>query len=78
MLTHMGTVKWDIKDIMSQHSQYVDGLLKVRDHAVIIIIVTSVSSFRSSQILLTKLLKLKSMIFQLYLLLHVLVILMCN
>ena len=25
----MATVKWDIKDIMSQHSQYVDSLLKV-------------------------------------------------
>ena len=29
MLTHMTTVKWDIKEIMSQHSQYVDNLLKV-------------------------------------------------
>jgi len=29
MLTYMATVKWDIKDIMSQHSQYVDSLLKV-------------------------------------------------
>ncbi|XP_065897412.1 syndetin-like isoform X2 [Dysidea avara] len=28
MLTHMTTVKWDIKEIMSQHSQYVDNLLK--------------------------------------------------
>ena len=31
MSTLMATVKWDIKDIMSQHSQYVDSLLKVRN-----------------------------------------------
>jgi hypothetical protein len=29
-LAMMMTVKWDVKDIMSQHSTYVDALLKVR------------------------------------------------
>jgi len=28
-LQQMTTVKWDIKDIMSQHSGYVDSLLRV-------------------------------------------------
>ena len=39
MSTLMGTVKWDIKDIMSQHSQYVDSLLKVRKYTVILLII---------------------------------------
>ena len=30
ILQLMATVKWDIKDIMSQHSAYVDVLLQVR------------------------------------------------
>ena len=39
MSTLMGTVKWDIKDIMSQHSQYVDSLLKVRKYTVVLLII---------------------------------------
>ena len=39
MSTLMGTVKWDIKDIMSQHSQYVDSLLKVRKHTIVLLII---------------------------------------
>lgn len=39
MSTLMGTVKWDIKDIMSQHSQYVDSLLKVWKYIVVLLII---------------------------------------
>ena len=31
LLILMANVKWDIKDIMSQHSNYVDVLLQVRE-----------------------------------------------
>jgi hypothetical protein len=27
----MGSVRWDIKDIMSQHNAYVDDILKVNE-----------------------------------------------
>ena len=30
LLQQMAVVKWDIKELMSQHSQYVDVLLQVR------------------------------------------------
>lgn len=29
VLQHMNTVRWDVKDIMSQHNSYVDHLLMV-------------------------------------------------
>ena len=29
ILQYMASVKWDIKDIMSQHNSYIDAILKV-------------------------------------------------
>ena len=61
----MATVKWDIKDIMSQHSQYVDSLLKVRNYAVLYIGHHHSLPFilhRSLLILLIKLVKFKSLL----------------
>ena len=46
MSTLMGTVKWDIKDIMSQHSQYVDSLLKVRKYTVVLLIIAICSGLQ--------------------------------
>ena len=42
MLMHMATVKWDIKDIMSQHSQYVDSLLKVSNCSTWLFIIITI------------------------------------
>ena len=29
ILQYMASVKWDVKDIMSQHNSYIDAILKV-------------------------------------------------
>ena len=29
ILQQMGSVKWDIKEIMSQHNPYIDGIIQV-------------------------------------------------
>ena len=34
VLQQMSTVKWDVKEIMSQHNPYIDSLIKVRDDMV--------------------------------------------